>query len=40
MNVDFQLEEHGGVNIQGEDNAPMEEDDPVAENTIEDDGIA
>lgn len=25
VNVDFQLEEHGGVNIQAWDNAPMEE---------------
>ena len=34
VNVDFKLEEHGGVNIQVGDNAPMEEDDLVVENTI------
>ena len=39
MNVDFQLEEHGGVNIQAKDNAPVEEDDPITDNTIEDDSI-
>ena len=39
MNVDFQLEEHGGVNIQAEDNTPMEEDDNVPEDMIEEDGI-
>ena len=38
--MDFLLEEHGGVNIQVEDNTPMEEDDPMIENTIEDDGIS
>ena len=32
-NMVFEVEEHGGANIQGEDNDPMEE------NTIEDDGI-
>ena len=39
LNVDFLLEEHGGVNIQVEDNAPMEEDDNVPEDMIEEDGI-
>ena len=39
MNVDFQLEEHGGVNIQAKDNTPMEEDDNVPEDIIEEDGI-
>lgn len=34
--MDFQVEEHGGVNIQAEDNAPMEEDDPIVDHTIED----
>ena len=29
LNVDFLLEEHGGVNIQAKDNTPMEEDDNV-----------
>jgi hypothetical protein len=38
-NMVFEVEEHGGVNIQGEDNDPMEDDDHVLENTIEDDGI-
>ena len=36
MNVDFELVEHGGVNIEEEGNAPMEDDDPKVENTIED----
>ena len=35
LNVDFLLEEHGGVNIQAEDNTPMEEDDNVPEDMIE-----
>ena len=39
LNVDFLLEEHGGVNIQVEDNTPMEEDDNVPEDMIEEDGI-
>ena len=39
LNVDFLLEEHGGVNIQAEDNTPMEEDDNVPQNMIEEDGI-
>ena len=38
-NIVFEVEEHGGANIQGEDNDPMEDDDHVPENTIEDDGI-
>ena len=39
-NMVFEVEEHGGANIQGEDNDPMEDDDQYAsENTIEDDGI-
>ena len=38
-NMVFKVEEHGGVNIQGEDNDPMEDDNHVLENTIEDDGI-
>ena len=38
-NMVFEVEEHGGVNIQGEDNDPMEDDDHTPENTIEDDGI-
>ena len=38
-NMVFEVEEHGGANIQGEDNNPMEDDDHVLENTIEDDGI-
>jgi hypothetical protein len=37
--VDFLLEEHGVVNIKGEDNTPMEGDDNVPENMIEKDGI-
>ena len=38
--MDFLLEEHGGVNIQAEDNTPMEEeDDNVPEDMIEEDGI-
>ena len=37
--MDFLLEEHGGVNIQAEDNTPMEEDDNVSENMAEEDGI-
>jgi hypothetical protein len=39
VNADFQLVEHGGVNIEAEGKAPMEEDDPEVENTIEDVGI-
>ena len=39
MNVDFELVEHGGMNIKVEGNSPMEEDDPKVENTIEDVGI-
>ena len=39
MNVDFQLEEYGGVNIQAEDNTPIEEDDSVPEDMIEENGI-
>ena len=39
MNGDFQLEEHGGVNIQVEDNTPIEEDDNGPENIIEEDAI-
>ena len=35
----FKVEEHGGANIQGEDNDPMEDDDHVPENTIEEDAI-
>ena len=35
----FPIEEHGGVNIQDEDNTPMEEDDNVPEDMIEQDGI-
>ena len=38
-NMLFEVEEHGGANIQGEDNDPMEDDDHAPENTIEDDGI-
>ena len=38
-NIVFEVEEHGGANIQGEDNDPMEDDDHAPENTIEDDGI-
>ncbi len=38
-NIVFEVEEHGGANIQGEDNDPMEDDDHTLENTIEDDGI-
>jgi hypothetical protein len=38
-NMVFEVEEHGGANIQGEDNDPMEDDDHAPENTIEDDGI-
>ena len=38
-NMVFEVEEPGGANIQGEDNDPMEDDDHVLENTIEDDGI-
>ena len=37
--MDFLLEKHGGVNIQDEDNTPMEEDDNVLEDMIEEDGI-
>ena len=37
--MDFQLEEHGGVNIQAEDSTPIEEDDNVLEDMIEEDGI-
>ena len=39
LNVGFLLEEHGGVNIQDEDNTSMEEDDNVPEDVIEEDGI-
>ena len=38
-NMVFEVEEHGGTNIQGEDNDPMEDDNHVPENTIEDDSI-
>ena len=38
-NIVFEVEEHGGTNIQGEDNDPMEDEDHVPEKTIEDDGI-
>ena len=31
LNVNFVLEEHGGVNIQGEDNTPMEDDNVLAD---------
>lgn len=34
----FEVEEHGGVNIEAEDNDPMEDDDHAPKNTIEDDG--
>ena len=34
--MDFKLVEHGGVNIEAEGNAPMEEDDHEVETTIED----
>ena len=37
--MDFLLEEHGGVNIEAKDNNPMEEDDNVPEDMIEEDGI-
>lgn len=37
-NMVFEVEEHGGVNIEAEDNDPMEDDDHALENTIEDDG--
>ena len=37
--MDFILKEHGGVNIHVEDNTPMEEDDNVPEDMIEEDGI-
>ena len=37
--MDFLLEEHGGVNIKAEDNTPMEEDDNVPEDMIEEDVI-
>ena len=39
LNVDFLLEEHGGVNIQVEHNTPMEEDDNVPEDMIEENCI-
>ena len=39
LNVDFLLEEHGGVNIQAKDNTSMEEDDNVPEDMIKEDGI-
>ena len=39
LNVDFLLEEDGGVNIQAEDNTLMDEDDNVPEDMIEEDGI-
>ena len=38
-NMVFEVEEHGGANIQGEDNDPMEDENHAPENTIEDDGI-
>lgn len=38
-NMVFKVEEHGGANIQGEDNDPMEDGDHAPENTIEEDGI-
>ena len=38
-NIVFEVEEHGGANIQGEDNDSMEDDDHAPENTIEDDGL-
>ena len=38
-NMVFEVEKHGGANIQREDNDPMEDDDHAPENTIEDDGI-
>ena len=37
--MDFLLEEDGGVNIQAEDNTPMEENDNMPEDMIEEDGI-
>ena len=37
--MDFLLEEHGGVNIQVEDNTSMEEDNNVLEDMIEQDSI-
>ena len=37
--MDFQIEVHGGVNIQVEDNTPMEEDDNVPKDMIKEDGI-
>ena len=39
MDVDFQLEEHGGLNIQAKSNTPMEEDDNVSKDMIEEDCI-
>ena len=39
VNVDIELVEQGGVNIEAKCNALMEEDDPKVENTIEDVGI-
>ena len=38
-NMVFEVDEHGGANIQSEDNDLMEDDDHAPENTIEDDGI-
>ena len=38
-NMVFKVEKHEGVNIQGEDNDPTEDDNHALENTIEDDGI-
>ena len=37
--MDFEQVEHGVVNIEGEGNAPMEEDDPKVENIIKEVGI-
>ena len=33
-NMVFEVEEHGGANIQAEDNDPMEDDDHAPENTM------
>ena len=37
--MNFLLEKHGGVNIQAEGNTPMNEDDNVLDDMIEEDGI-
>ncbi|XP_057868321.2 uncharacterized protein LOC131075496 [Cryptomeria japonica] len=37
-NMGFQVEKHRAVNIEVEDNDPLEEDDHAPENTVEDDG--